>query len=86
MKKNETPPATGFIDRGTIKEKKAGTHLQYKVKSLTYPNVTSRWIESVGAYAQAEAEEYEYAINDEVYFCLFPDGRGIVLGKMTRDG
>lgn len=78
------------FDRGIITEVQEGDNLQYKVKSLTDKDVTSRWMEAVGAYLNEYTEDegndgkYAYAVDDEVYFFMFPDGRGMILGKMLR--
>lgn len=58
------------IDRGRISGKD-GT--LYRVESYTRGGVLSRWIEAV---------QGEYALNDSVYFFMFDDGRGMILGRM----
>lgn len=78
-------------ERGKISEKRKRDNWQYKVESLTRKGVKSRWMEACGAYCNewTENEEnngkYEYQTGDEVYYFMFPDGRGMILGKMTRD-
>lgn len=81
----------GKFDRGIVTGVQEGNNgLQYKVKSLTDKDVTSRWMETVGAYLNEYTEDdgndgkYTYAVGDEVYFLMFPDGRGMILGKMLR--
>ncbi len=77
------------IGRGTICDKKAGP--LYKVKSYTMKGVTTRWIEAINAgvneYKGDPAVEikYQYSLNDEVYYFMFADGRGMILGPMRRD-
>lgn len=80
----------GLFDRGVITDRREETNWQYKVQSLTHGKTNSRWMEAVGAYcneytkADESAGKYTYQINDEVYFFMFPDGRGMILGKMLR--
>ncbi|MBR3740563.1 MAG: hypothetical protein IKN04_08895 [Clostridia bacterium] len=81
------------IERGKISEKKDGPC--YKVESYTRGGIKSRWMESANKYVneyQCEApneiareKKYEYEIGDEVYFFMFDDGRGMILGKIQRD-
>lgn len=77
-----------FIDRGKIVEKSAGP--VYRVESYTRYGVQTRPIESINKYVNEyrgdpPAEyKYEYSVGDEVYFFMFPDGRGMILGKMLR--
>lgn len=59
------------LDRGRIAEKKTGP--LYRVESYTRGGILSRWI---------EAAQGEYAVNDNVYFFTFDDGRGLILGRM----
>ncbi|MBQ6960873.1 MAG: hypothetical protein IJP78_07860 [Clostridia bacterium] len=92
MDKMEMTPCVG-IERGKICDKKAGPC--YKVESYTRDGVKSRWMESVNKYVNeyqcdsiydiAHEKKYEYEIGDEVYFFMFDDGRGMILGKMQRD-
>ena len=63
-------PVVG-IERGEISEVKSGP--LYRVKSYTRDGVITRWIEA----AQGEYEE-----QDKVYFFMFDDGRGMILGRM----
>lgn len=60
----------GF-ERGKVCEKKNGP--LYKVESYTRDGIVSRWIEAV---------QGEYQIGDNVYFFMFDDGRGMILGGM----
>ena len=76
------------IERGTIKEKKAGPY--YKVESMSRDKIKTRWIRSINEYiVEYEGEpprerKFQYDIGDEVYYFMFPDGRGMILGKMER--
>ncbi len=36
-------------------------------------------------YPDGKKDKFEYEIGDEVYFFMFADGRGMILGKMCRD-
>ena len=92
MEKNETTPGV-TIERGKIVEKSGRN---YKVESYTRSGVTTRWIEAMNEYVneyrsdppyEEAAYENKYAYNqgDEVYYFMFPDGRGMILGKMKRD-
>lgn len=78
-----------YVERGRITDKRKHDQFQYKVESMTRKGVTSRWMEAVGAYVNEYTEDvedkYEYNPGDEVYCFMFPDGRGMILGKMTRD-
>lgn len=47
--------------------------LLYKVKSYTRDGIISRWIEAV---------QGQYQKGDDVYFFMFDDGRGMILGRM----
>ena len=60
----------GF-ERGKVCGKKTGP--LYKVESYTRDGIVSRWIEAV---------QGEYQIGDNVYFFMFDDGRGMILGRM----
>lgn len=92
----EMSDATGRVgfERGTICEKKKDTlpyRWLYKVKSSTRDNIKSRWMESINAavyecWTEMPAEEkYQYEIGEDVYYFMFPDGRGMVLGKVRKD-
>lgn len=93
MDSMENTSVVGF-ERGTIKEKKADTlpnRYVYKVKSATRDGIVSRWMESVNAnineYQDKPPEEVkaEYYVGDLVYYFMFSDGRGMVLGKVRKD-
>jgi len=64
-------PSVG-IERGKIVEAKDGG---YKVESYTRGGVTSRFLDPGTVVC---------ATGDEVYFFMFPDGRGMILGKIER--
>lgn len=76
MDKCEQTGGAAF-DRGRVTGKRSRTNLQYRMESYTRKGVKTRWMESVG--------DTEYGVGDEVYFFMFPDGRGMVLGRMSRD-
>lgn len=91
--KSESTGTVGF-ERGTISEKKPDTlpdRFLYKVQSSTREGVATRWMESVNAAAyeyrgsSSREEKYQYAVGDAVYYFMFPDGRGMVLGKVRKD-
>ena len=93
MDTNEYTATVGF-ERGTIREKKADSlpsRYVYKVESATRGGIISRWMESVNANINEyrgeppEENKAEYAVGDLVYFFMFPDGRGMVLGKVRKD-
>ena len=63
------------IERGTIREK--DEHL-YRVESATRTGAVTRWIGAIGEGVQ----ETEYSVGDGVYFFMFDDGRGMILGRM----
>ena len=79
------------IERGEITEKRKVDQWQYKVESMTRKGVGTRWMEAVSAYcneyteAEQESGKKEYQVGDEVYYFMFADGRGMILGKMLRD-
>ena len=86
--------SAAFLDRGIIIEKTDGP--RYRVESYGRAGVKTRPIESVNKYvheyrsdppydAAAYEDKFEYYVGDEVYFFLFPDGRGMILGKMIRE-
>ena len=79
------------IDRGRITEKRAGERSwEYRVESYTRGGAKTRWIETVGTYIHEKSGEhatddkYEYLVGDEVFFFMFGDGRGMILGGMAR--
>ena len=77
------------IGRGKITDKKAGP--LYRVESYDMKGVITRWIEAVNAGINEYKGEppvqdkREYSVNDEVFFFMFGDGRGMILGPMRRD-
>ena len=93
MDKSESTGAVGF-ERGTIREKKPDSlpnRYVYKVESSTRGGILSRWMEPVNAYANEykgeppQEEKYEYFVGDIVNYFMFPDGRGMILGKVRKD-
>lgn len=79
------------VERGKITAKRLRACLQYKVESETRKGVDSRWMEAVSAYcneytdAKHNEGKFEYSVGEEVYYFMFADGRGMILGPMTRD-
>lgn len=57
------------VERGRIKE---GWQDGYIVESLSRPGLTSRRIETVSGSTELTA-------GAQVFFCLFPDGSGVIL-------
>ena len=92
MEKKETAKLIG-IERGIISQKKsdASAVYVYKVKSQTRDNIESRWMEAACAYTHEwkgeppARDEYEYSVGDLVNYFMFPDGRGMILGKVRKD-
>lgn len=79
MKGNENWGAR--IERGTIDEVDGS---KYKVKSLSRDNVKTPWIEVLSVNPTLYADVYkptEYKSGDMVYFFMFGDGHGAILGK-----
>ena len=73
------------IERGMIDEV---NDKKYKVKSICRDGVKTPWIETLSIapkiYADGTEIKYEpteYAVGDMVYFFMFADGRGAILGK-----
>lgn len=62
-------PVVGF-ERGKVYGK---DDKLYKVGSHTRDGIMTRWIEAV---------QGQYDIGDDVYFFMFDDGRGMILGRM----
>ena len=58
------------IERGQVVEK---TQAGYRVKSLTRVGVVTPQIQAM--------QDAEFAVGDGVYFFLFDDGEGGILGK-----
>jgi len=92
----DSTESTGLVglERGKIREKKADSlpnRYVYKVESLTRDGVVSRWMESVNANineyrGDPPAErKAEYQVGDPVYYFMFADGRGMVLGRIRQD-
>ena len=77
------------IGRGRVFDKKAGP--LYRVESLDMAGVKTRWVEAVNASVNEYKgdppvqDKKEYSIGNEVFFIMFPDGRGLILGRMRRD-
>lgn len=68
MKSENNAPWGARIERGSIKEVSNGT---YTVESYDRPGVTGWGLASTGDI---------YTAGDTVYFFLFPDGKGLVIG------
>ena len=81
MQENENRQGA-IIDRGKIIREESGG---YVVSSYQNPQVVTRPM-NVREYEGDPPIErkYTYATGDEVYFFMFPDGRGLILGKMER--
>ena len=93
MDKSERTGVVGF-ERGEICAKKADSKPNryiYKVKSYTRDGLISRWMEPVNAYVNEyqveppDEDKFEYDVGDLVNYFMFPDGRGMILGKIRRD-
>ena len=75
------------IQQGKIVDASENT---FKVESYTQGEVRTRYIEAVNAYINEfegtppAENKYQYAIGDEVFYFMFPDGRGMILGKIKR--
>ncbi|MBQ9252242.1 MAG: hypothetical protein IJ188_06380 [Clostridia bacterium] len=92
--KNELTPLTGF-EEGTISAKKPDTkpkRFLYKVKSATRDGIESRWMEApvnnINEHRDHDTEEEiktEYEVGENVYYFMFPDGRGMIIGKIRMD-
>lgn len=86
MKENEAQQS-GMIDRGKIVRADGGGFI---VASYQNPDVETRPLKPVNEYVREYEgdppyeNKYTYAVGDEVYFFMFPDGRGMILGKMER--
>lgn len=89
---NEEPRAVS-IERGIIREYKSDAQAGrvYKVESCTRGGVKSRWMEAVNAYVKEYTGEppardkYAYGTGDLVNYFMFPDGRGMIIGKVRKD-
>lgn len=95
MDKSESTGIVGF-ERGEIIEKKEDEVFQnqylYKIKSSTRDGLKSRWMEPINAYINEYTgddppvkDKYEYLVGDLVNYFMFPDGRGMILGKIRKD-
>lgn len=81
------------IECGTIAERKSdsGGKYLYRVESATRDGVKTRWIESVNAYINEYkgeppvTDKISYSTGDMVYYFMFPDGRGMIIGKIRTD-
>lgn len=81
------------IDRGIISDRKAdgGGKYLYRVESETRNGIQSRWIESVNAYINEYRGEppttykRSFDVGDMVYYFMFPDGRGMIIGIARTD-
>ena len=82
------------IERGVIRDKKADGATNaylYKVESLARSGVLSRWMEAVNAYVNEyrgeppEEIKAAYDVGDQVYYFMYPDRRGMILGGMRTD-
>ena len=80
------------IELGEICEKKTSSAGNvYKVKSCTRDGVVSRWMEAVNAgvneYTGEPPSEQKcsYAVGLLVYFFMFSEGGGMVLGPAKKD-
>lgn len=87
MERNEATPGVS-IERGKIVEIQGD---RYVVESYTKGGVKTRPIEAVNKYVNEyegqppkERKYDEYLVGDSVYFFMFGDGRGMILGKMVR--
>ena len=86
MSENQAFPGA-TIDRGIIKSEESGG---FVVASYTREGVETRPLKAVNAYVREyegdppTEHKYTYAVGDEVYFFMFDDGRGMILGKMER--
>ena len=79
MHDNETWGA--WIERGTIDEVNGS---RYKVKSLSRDGVKTPWIEVLSVNPTLYGNVYkptEYKSGDIVYYFVFPDGHGAILGR-----
>lgn len=86
MQENENRQGA-TIDRGKIIREESGG---YVVSSYQNPQAVTRPMKPVNEYVREYEgdppieRKYTYATGDEVYFIMFPDGRGLILGKMER--
>ena len=67
------------IERGEINESRGTTH---RVKSLDREGIVTPFIGGLDiAQTVGEYTPTEYAVGDMVYFFVFADGHGAILGK-----
>lgn len=72
--------ATGLVglERGRIREvREDGDGWVYKVESYTRDGILTRWIEAVGGEEMAQGTD--------VFYFMFADGRGLILGRARKD-
>lgn len=70
-----------WIERGIID---AVDGSRYRIKSICRDGVTTPWLEVLCVNPKLTDAEYkptEYKTGDMVYFFMFPDGHGAILGK-----
>lgn len=91
LEENRGAESVVGFERGKISQKKPGeAGAVYKVVSATRDGMESRWMESLNAYVKEYSgdppmvDKYEYAVGDLVYYFMFPDGRGMIVGKVRK--
>lgn len=73
-----------YVELGRIAEKNGRT---YRVESYTREGVFTRFIYAANEYVReyegepAQEAKYSYGVGDRVYFFVFPDGNGLIIGK-----
>lgn len=80
MKSMDKSEATGLVglERGRIREvREDGGGWVYKVESYTRDGILTRWIEAVGGEEMAQGTD--------VFYFMFADGRGLILGRARKD-
>lgn len=65
------------IERGRIIDARDGA---FKVSSYARGGVISRYLHTL----QSGLETEPFGVGDEVYFFMFPDGRGLILARIER--
>ena len=77
--------AGASIERGEITESADGW---YVVRSSTRSGIETRKIRAINEYLWEDtwthSEKYRYAEGDKVFFFIFGDGRGLILGKCEQ--
>ena len=73
----EDRSTTAAIERGRIVDARDGA---FKVSSWSRGGVISRYLHPL----QPNLETEPFGVGDEVYFFMFPDGRGLILGRIER--